>query len=443
MADNMVLNFEEVGIPLLFSVHAAQSMRRSFIVKKKLFSLGVLFFGMALLLALTGCSSGNEPGPTPPGGQVPVVPVGPPTSVDDFASSEPAMAENPSRATARAGGTTEIGIPDYLLPAMQSVRAVVSASFAVHSDDTAIAQIVSQNGITCNVRGLTLGSARIIVTVGERSATIIIAVAPSQDFYTLPAAQVVTLGQGTFYNAWWNSDRPDNLPNDYESYTSEPSYQLAWNWRNPTTSYGASGTNCGIDILAYFVDPEVGNRRGWVRTTFGFGGWHYDLNDVTNAMTNGVQVNGDVRLELKPEFVYDKGVPYLQITHTLTNTGNSQLTGQKFGASADVMLFDMDKAPLSYMPYGALMTNEYASYYGTYLPTIKLRLVCQGMQGIDNASTIWMGRYGSERNYVYEDLREDITADMSIDTALNFSYQNIDLSPGQSKNFVMRFTQVQ
>jgi len=366
---------------------------------------------------------------------------GPPTSVDDYSNLEPAMAPNPSRATARRGGTTQIEIPDYLSGNGRAVGD--TATFAVHQDDVDIAEIVSQNGRTCSIRGLQLGSARIIITVGTQQATVIIAVAPSEALYRLPAGQVRRLGQSTSVSPWWNSDKPDYLPSDIEDYTSEPTYQLAWNWRNPTQSYGASGTPCGIDILGYFVDPEIADRRGWVRTTYGFGGWHYDLNGVTNKMTDGVQTEGDVKLELTPEFIYDNGVPYLQITHKLTNTGRSKLTGQKFGASVDVMIYGNDRAPLTSLPYGALMSNE-DTYGGTRLfPTMKLRLICQGVQGISNVSTMWLGYYGSERNYVYVNQRESITAEDSRDTALNFSYQDIELNAGQSKTFVVRFTQVQ
>jgi len=151
-------------------------------------------------------------------------------------------------------------------------------------------------------------------------------------------------------------------------------------------------------------------------------------------MTNGVQTNGNIRLELIPEFVYDKGIPYLQITHKLTNTGSTKVTNQKFGASADIMLFDNDYAPLTYLSYGALMTNAATS------PTIKFRLVCQNVTGVDNVSTLWMGRYGSELANIYVDKRENVTG---VDSAMNFSYRNIDLNASQSKTFVVRFTQIQ
>jgi hypothetical protein len=393
----------------------------------------VLLGGLALVLCaafaftLVACDDGGS---------------GLPTSVGDYSTLEPAMEPNPNRATARAGGTTTIGIPDHLLASVSS-RAAATATFAVHEGDADIAQIIAQNGSTCTVKGLKLGSARIIITVESASSTVIIAVSPSAAFYTLPAASVRQIGTSTTAESWWTSNQPDSLPSDFQYYRAEPTNQIAWNWRNPTQSLGASGTNCGIDFLAYYVDPAVSDRRGWVRTTFGFGGWHYDLNGVTNAMTDGVQTQGDVTLELKPEFIYDNGVPYLQITHKLTNNGTTALTDQKFGASADVMIIGNDRAPVYHLPYGALMTNEYKLYGVTYLPTMKFRLVCQEMLGVDDASTMWIGTFSGERDYIYVDQRDDITVDDDRDTALNFSYQNINLNPGQSKTFVVRFTQVQ
>jgi len=111
------------------------------------------------------------------------------------------------------------------------------------------------------------------------------------------------------------------------------------------------------------------------------------------------------------------------------------------------MIYGNDRAPLTYIQqYGALMTNEHSDYYGNQiLPTIKLRLICQNVPGVDKVSTLWLGRYGlggSERNYVYTDQRDNIAAN-EMDTAINFSYQDITLNPGESKEFIVRFTQVQ
>jgi len=380
-------------------------------------------------LAFTGCSESTKPTP----------PAGPATSVDEFLAQEPVMADNPSRATVTSGGVGNISIPDYLVPSGMR-RSEVNAHFAIHPDDTEIAEIVgSPDGASCQIRGLQLGSARVIITVGSASASVIIAVSPSEPLFTLPAGLECTLANTTYQSAWWNDYRPDSLPDDYASYVGEPTMQLAWKWRNNTTNYGASGTNCGFDLLSYFVDPVVPDRRGWTRTTYGFGGWHYDLNGVTNGMVDGVQTVDNVRLTLTPRFIYDNGKPYLEMTQTVTNLGTTRLEEQKFGASADVMIFNRDSAPVYNLTYGALMTNA----QGSYLPTMKLRLVCQNIRGIDDVSTMWIGRYSGERNHVYDDQREPITPEAPYDSALNFSYQNITLDPGESKDFVIRFTSVQ
>ena len=402
--------------------------------KKKFFIWVPLILGIAFVFMVIGCDDAVRP---------------PPGSVDYYSSQEPAMTPNPSRGAVRAGGISQIGIPDYLLSGMSPSisRASASATFEVHHDDTDIAEIVSQNGSTCQIKGLKLGSARIIVTVGSESATMIIAVSPSQSMYTLPAGQVKSLADTTFYDAWWTSSRPSSLPDDYENYRADPTYSLAWNWRNVNdyeNYHGASGYDSGIDMLAYFVDPGVPNRRGWVMTTYYWGGWAYDLNGVQEKMINGFQEDSNVKLQLVPEFVYDNGVPYLQITHKLTNKTGSTLTGQKFGAGADVMIKDMDEAPVAALPYGALMTNE-VEYLGIhYLPTVKYRLVCQGIPGIiDNVTTMWIGHYGYERENIYTDRRIDIPYNNTYDSALSFSYQNITLAAHETKEFVVRFTQVQ
>jgi len=394
-----------------------------------LFKKLTLILAVILAISLVSCSDPTKPKP----------PDGPGTggSVDDYSAEEPEMPNNPNRARIASGGTGTIEIPDYLVPSGMRKRDI-TATFAVHENDTEIAEIVTQNGSTCNVRGLQLGSARIIITVGDQSATVIIAVSPGETLYALPAHMVRSLADTEYHDAWWNNNQPDYPPSDVNQYVGEPTMQLAYKWRNGDYS-SASGYSCGFDLLSYFVDPGVPDRRGWVKTTYGFGGWHYDLNDHTDNMVDGEQVEGNVKLKLTPEFIYDNGIPYLQMTQTITNMGNTMLTDQKFGASADVMIYGADRAPVYSLTYGALMTN--ASSY--YLPTMKLRLICQNIVGITNVSTMWIGHYGSERDHVYDNERTDIPVESVYDSALNFSYQNITLEPGQSKSFVIRFTSVQ
>jgi len=406
-------------------------------MKSKKILLAILAIMLVLGMMVNGCDSGEK---DPPMYEPPSIDDN--SSVDYYNNLEPVMAVNTNRAIAREGYSTIIGVPDSLLDSAREVYGRAStprANFSVFNADKEIVRIVKQNGTTCTIAGIKMGSARIIAKIGDQSATIIVAVVPNVINYRLPSSQIIALNSGDTAGAWWSDNRPDSLPGDFNNYKSEPTHQLAWNWRNPGSSYGYSGTTCGIDILAYYVDPITINRRGWVRTTYDFGGWFYNLNGDTNTMTNGVQTNGTVKLELDPQFVYDNGIPYLEITHKLTNTGDSTLTGQKFGASADVMIFDNDRAPLTHLPYGALMTDQSSS---AVLPKLKLRLVCQEVQGVDDVTSLWLGTWGtgSHRNSIYTDKRDNVTG---VDSALCFSYQNITLNAGETKTFKVRFTQTQ
>jgi hypothetical protein len=142
-----------------------------------------------------------------------------------------------------------------------------------------------------------------------------------------------------------------------------------------------------------------------------------------------------VELTMKPEFVYDQGVPYLQLRHILRNTNNFHITGQRFGASADVMIHDNDFAPILHKPYGAYMTDSETD------PSLELMFIGESGSGIDPVDTLWLGAWGSgaHLDHIYDDNRTDIA---ESDSAIGFSYKNIDLGAGETREFVVRFTLV-
>ena len=152
-------------------------------------------------------------------------------------------------------------------------------------------------------------------------------------------------------------------------------------------------------------------------------------------MINGYQKDNSsgVELTVKPEFIYDKGVPFLQLRHILHNTNNFRVTGQKFGASADVMIHENDEAALLYKPYGAFMTDSEAN------PTIELMFIGLSDAGITPVDTLWLGTWGNGNHldYIYDDSRINI---IGYDAAIGFSYKDISLKPKESKEFIVRFT---
>jgi hypothetical protein len=154
-------------------------------------------------------------------------------------------------------------------------------------------------------------------------------------------------------------------------------------------------------------------------------------------MVNGYQKDerNGVELTIKPEFVYDEGVPYLQLRHILHNTKNFAVSGQRFGASADVMIHENDYAPLLYMPRGAYMTDSETK------PTVELIFVGLSGNGITPVNSLWLGAWddGTHLDHIYDDERADV---IGHDTAIGFSYKGIRLAAGETKEFVVRFTLV-
>ena len=272
---------------------------------------------------------------------------------------------------------------------------------------------VDQAGV---VTGLSLGNAFISFNENEY---ISLAVIPDEDFFIVPEPLSVLLPPESITSSESRS---------LTEYRTEPTFRLAYRFTNMGENRGASGNNGGIDILGRGANYE------WLWTTFFQGGWFYNLNGIMREMIDGFQrsPNG-VTLTILPEFVYDKGVPYLQLRHLLHNPNNFPVTDQRFGASADVMIHNNDFASLILTPYGAYMTDD-PDY-----PSLELVFICLNGDGITPVDTLWLGTWegGAHVDYIYHDRRVDVHY---ADSAIGFSYQDIDLAPGEIKEFIVRFT---
>jgi hypothetical protein len=270
------------------------------------------------------------------------------------------------------------------------------------------------------VRGLRTGSGFIRINDHDYVSIVVV---PPDALYTVPDGETALLGPG--------HRAANNATRSLGEYRADPTLRLAYRFNNKGENRGSSGENGGIDIIARGKDYE------WLWTTYYQGGWFYDLNGVKRDMVNGCQrdeKNG-VELTVKPAFVYVQGVPYLQLTHLLRNTGNTALTGQRFGASADVMVHENDYAPLLHKPYGAYMADSEIN------PALELMFIGESGPGITPVDTLWLGLWsaGDHLEHIYDNSREDAAA---ADTALGFSYQNISLAPGETREFTVRFTLV-
>jgi hypothetical protein len=156
-------------------------------------------------------------------------------------------------------------------------------------------------------------------------------------------------------------------------------------------------------------------------------------------MSNGIQTNGNVKLTVVPVLVAGKDIFgadifYVLLAHILKNTGSTAVTGQKFGAAADIQIYGNDTAPLKLTSYGIQLTD----------PGSNLRLAFYAKTGtaVTSADTLWIGKYtgnsgGSYYNaHVYDDGSSNYTD--GDDCAIAFSWQNIELQPGEFKVYMVR-----
>ena len=328
----------------------------------------------------------------------------------------PVLVEIPvSTAALPVNNLTEIGFRTIKVGETRSLTDLtVSRNFSLWINSTPSVVSIDSSG---SATGLNIGNAYIQINNFEY---ISLAVVPREDFYTVPESQVTLLPEVNTGKSY--------IENMIE-YKTEPTFRLSYRFNNKGEESGASGPGGGIDILAR------GDNYEWLWTTYYQGGWFYDLNGTQREMTDGFQkdARNGVELRVIPEFIYDKGVPYLQLRHRLHNPNNFQLTEQRFGASADIMINNNDYASLVYTPFGAYMADD------DYYPTIELILVCLEADGITPVDTLWLGTYNMRNhlNNIYTDRRQDVYGE---DSAVCFSYQGIDLAPGETKEFIIRFT---
>jgi hypothetical protein len=218
-------------------------------------------------------------------------------------------------------------------------------------------------------------------------------------------------------------------------YKTEPSSRLAYRFVNPGESRGASGIPGGVDIIGKGKDDT------WMWTTYYQGGFFYDLNGLHRGMVNGIlRSPDDMELAVEPSFVYIDGAPYLQLNHRLTNHGSATVTGQKFGAGADIMIHTNDHAPITLGEDYLRMTDS----NDPDIETLSLVFIGNAGNGAQPVSSLWVGRWerGEHLKHIYDHGMDSAYSD-GVDSAMAFSFQDITLLPGESKNFVVLFALIQ
>ncbi|MBR1403013.1 MAG: fibronectin type III domain-containing protein [Treponema sp.] len=276
--------------------------------------------------------------------------------------------------------------------------------------ETSNADVITVADGTVTVKGD--GFATITAKAGGKAAVASVLVLNTSDTFTYDASSLKTL--------------TSEDSSDYEGYTTDTAGKVAYKY---TTNKSADVDNIGkFDIIGY---DSTNNK--WQSTTYVNAGWGWKLNDTQVSLSEtGSATSGNLRIDVVPVLVYDKGIPFVIFVQALTNIGTEDLTNQKFGSFTDIQVAGNDNAPVTLTDYGANLMDE--------VTNMVFALYSKSGEGVTPVSSHWIGKYASHSyNHVYDDgITDGYTSGQ--DSAMAYSWQNIDLAAGETKIFSVRLT---
>lgn len=201
---------------------------------------------------------------------------------------------------------------------------------------------------------------------------------------------------------------------------------------NDAAAYTANWSDASNEYMQYYkvnndynqIDIKGYYNHSWLKTTYQNRGYEYKSEGLGNA-----------DIEATPEFVY--GGRFVRVTYKVTATRGT-VTNGKLGIHADVMIGQNDKAAVTLVKennkvVGFQMIDDVSSNE-SYKACFQLYFAGSTL-GDSEASTYWMGKYGSRQGNVYNQTSD--TSVSGIDSGIALSWQNINLKQGESKEYKM------
>lgn len=287
------------------------------------------------------------------------------------------------------------------------------------SDKTVTWESSDSNVLSVENGTITTKSAGVVTVTakaGNKCSTASVLVLNTSDSFTLDRS---SLRQLTAEEAGTN----------YAGYYTDAAGKVAYSY---TTAEHASATKLPGGFGKWDVIGKKGDK--WLSSTYVNAGWGYAINNkIVSLNQNGTAANGNISLTVIPLIVYNKGVPFVMFVNALTNTGSVDLTGVKFGSGTDVQIAGNDNAPVNATSVGANLVDSNTEMI--------FALNCLSGEAVTPVDTLWIGKYsdGAMQN-VYNNKRDSIS---NIDSAIAYSWQNIDLKAGETKLFTVRLTFVE
>lgn len=183
---------------------------------------------------------------------------------------------------------------------------------------------------------------------------------------------------------------------------------------------------------------RLANTADWAKTTFSSNGWTWNLNGTNIQFINGSNTYSTENLDLTviPVIAYDSGTntSFVVIYQLLTNTSTEKLTGQKFGAHADIQLANNDSANIMPKPYGARMYDSSTK--------LAFDMYCLSGDDCTPVNTLWYGYYGDRERNLYNGniYKQNLK---NTDSGMCYSWMNLDIDPGKTVVKSIRMTLVE
>lgn len=171
----------------------------------------------------------------------------------------------------------------------------------------------------------------------------------------------------------------------------------------------------GIDVIACY-------NATWIQTTYNCVGYQYK-SELANA-------------NIEMSAVHCNGGRYIKVTYKVTNNSNTEITSGKLGTYADIQIGDNDNATIKVSKkedgraIGVKMIDTHNSCISQ---NAQYNLYFAGTAGVTDANTHWFGEFYLRENNCFNKTSVDSVGGM--DTGLAFSWQGINLQPGESRNY--------
>lgn len=195
--------------------------------------------------------------------------------------------------------------------------------------------------------------------------------------------------------------------------------------------------DASVDIKAFY-------RNNWIKTS-------YSSSEQYKIKTEGLN---NVSITVTPTII--NGGSYVKVAYTLTNDGDTAVTGGKLAVHSDIQIGDNDRAAIE------LIKDKNGNYVGFKMidnhtsecvsKDARLNLYFAGVGGVVDADTYWFGYYGDRQDAAFKTISQD-TVNSSresnyekdedgnyiklndTDSGIAFSWQNIELAAGETKEY--------